>query len=375
LRLENLETLNFRNLVNQSISFPNRVSVLVGNNGHGKTSIIEAIYMLAHARSFRAHSAKELVNWESLKQGCSVVGRLSCADGQREICFSYIDGNRTITLNGKNIKKASSFFGQVLVVAFTPDELAIIKGAPSLRRKFSDRIMSMCDSSYPDQLVAYQRALKNRNALLLQKTGPSLITQLQPWNALLARDGRIIAQKRNRFIDEIKEDFKKYHAAISREAQYPEEVEVNYNCHFFSEGRLLSEPEIASIFEKSLEQDIKQGSSTKGVQRDELLICMNFDGKKKEARAAASQGQSRSAAVSLKLAASKYIAQKRGETPIVLLDDVESELDNTRVRALYEVLEELQTQVIITSTELSRELLSGGAQPSAFELRNGEVSP
>jgi DNA replication and repair protein RecF len=373
LKLVRLETQRFRNLKDQSIAFDNRVTVLVGDNGHGKTSIIEAVYMLSAARSFRTHSVKELMRWDSSEKQCTVRGIFESQDGTKEIVFEYLNGKRNIFVNGNPIQKASGFFGKFLTIVFTPDELQLVKGSPSVRRKFVDRVISMIDPNYVDELVAYQRALRHRNAVLT--SGPVDLENLEPWNQLLIKHGHSIAEKRRDFVEQIREGFQFHYDKIIKLSSSEESVEITYQSNFMSEGKLMSRDELGELFAKSAARDCRYRATTKGIHRDEFPIYINFGGKNKEARSAASQGQSRSAALALKLVATQRIKEVLGEAPIVLLDDVESELDSRRVKALYDVLEELETQVIITATELSSALKKSDAKVGAFQLVNGQVKP
>jgi len=376
LRLVCLETKNFRNLKEQSISFDSPVSVLVGNNGHGKTSIIEAIFMLSSARSFRSQSAKELVAWNSDNKNCLVRGIFESSSGKREICFEYYGGKRTVTINGNPIKKASGFFGQFLAIVFTPDELQIVKGSPSNRRKFIDRILSMVDSVYVEELVAYQRALKNRNAMLSEIKGSEykeIQDLIEPWDELISKHGRQVALRRKKFIDDIRDSFSSYYQKIVTKNSKQEEVTIEYQSSFLRNNEPLTHLELKELLKSSFSSDSRYRVTTKGVHRDEYLVSIAFEGLKKNARSSASQGQSRTATLALKLAAAEYVKNVTNEPPIILLDDVESELDSERVSSLYSALEKLETQVIISTTEVSKVLEKSEAKVRPYTLFEGEL--
>lgn len=329
--------------------------------------------MLSSARSFRTHSVKELLRWQSDEKHCSVKGIFESQDGKKELVFEYQNGKRTIFVNGNPVQKASGFFGKFLTIVFTPDELQLIKGAPSVRRKFVDRVISMLDPSYVDELVAYQRALRHRNVVLASQHPSS--QSLEPWDELLARHGHRIASKRHAFIHQIQEGFSSHYKSLVKLSSKSEEVGISYQSIFLKDSVVLSAIELRELFARNRSNDIRYRATTKGVHRDEFPISIVFGEQKKEARAVASQGQSRSAALALKLVSTQTIKEILGESPIVLLDDVESELDSRRVMALYEVLEELKTQVIITSTEVSPVLKKGDAKFGTFHLVNGQVKP
>jgi len=215
MRLKNLELKQFRNLASQTVSFSERVTLITGKNGQGKTSLLEAIYLLGQSKSFREFRAKELVCWGSNNQECQVDSTVDTEDGTKNVSYKVINGSRQVFINKERVKKASNFYGLVKSVEFIPDDLQLIKGEPSLRRRFIDKVLAMVDKNYVDSLVHYQRALKNRNALLKSffkngskpSTHSELIANLAPWDSALAGHGREVCIKRLAFVKAIESLF------------------------------------------------------------------------------------------------------------------------------------------------------------------------
>lgn len=378
MELEYLDVYRFRNLLPQRISFTKRVTLVHGKNGQGKTSLIEAVYILAHAKSFRSNKTKELVSWtpaasSNAEADCFVEGRVRTSSGSKTIRWSMVRGKRSVFLNGNKLEAASTFYGQLNCVVFTPDDLVLVKGSPSYRRSFLDRLLAMSDSRYVDSLVAYQRALKNRNKLLSsRKEAPLSYVTIKPWDQLLIQHGREIAKKRAELIEELRPLANTYHQSLVSSGD--EEVHYQYQSQFIANN---AEPygheELESRFEESLQKDgTRQGTSI-GIHRDEVLIELLTPHGNKNTRQGASQGQARSIALSLKLAAIEVLRKRTDELPILLLDDVESELDASRKQAFFTLLNSFQTQVIISSTGLSSELREAIGELDLIEISEGAL--
>ncbi len=379
MHLRHLELYRFRNLKEQTITFPQRLTLILGDNGQGKTSIIEAIYLLAHAKSFRSNRSRELVSWladaesSSREVDCSVDGRLESESGTKTLRCAISKGKRSIFLNGNRLETASSFYGQLNCVVFTPDDLILVKGSPSNRRSFLDRILAMSDRGYVDSLVAYQRALRSRNKIISeQKDRSSLLQVVRPWDQLLVEHGRIVAEKRKHLIDSLQPHAQKFYQSLVPKQN--EEIAFSYQSHFLdTHNTLISAETMRSVFADSLAKDSKSRGTSVGTHRDEVEISLDTGSGFHSARIGASQGQSRSIALSLKLAAVQTLFERTGELPIVLLDDVESELDSSRRSAFYKLLGNFETQIILTATELSPELKIACPQLAQVLISDGEV--
>ncbi|MCB0346481.1 MAG: AAA family ATPase, partial [Bdellovibrionales bacterium] len=175
MRIEKLVVQGFRNLHRVEAVFPSRVTYIVGPNGQGKTNLLEAVYLLSQAKSFRHSSTHDLLPWNAESSApCSVEASLQTDDGRKTVSFELEDGRRKVYVNGNRVSKASAFYGQFRAVVFSPDDVQLVKGGPGGRRRFLDRTLSMLDGQFVDHLVSYERALKSRNILLKRlRSNPS----------------------------------------------------------------------------------------------------------------------------------------------------------------------------------------------------------
>ena len=382
----------FRNLKPQRISFGARVCIIEGKNGQGKTSLLEAVYLLAHGKSFREQSPKNLLLWGTRQHRGErielVSGKFSTDSGEKRLQYFLSGERRQISINERFVSTAADFYGQVAAVEFTPDDLFLIKGAPAERRNYIDRVLSLVDSIYIEALVKYQRALKQRNSLLRDLAGVSEgglsathIAELGSWELQLAEHAALIVERRKNFLRELTPFLLQYHELVAFHDIFDdahganEGLELSYKSSCAPDDQPVLVDDLVTRFEENRIRDVYAGLTTLGPHRDELEIDFRTSTGKKSARRAASQGQARTAALSLKLAAAKYVEQKTGEAPILLLDDVESELDPSRKEALYSLINErLQNQVLITTTE-AEELLKNSIPEAEFKLvSHGEIT-
>jgi len=379
VHLQRLELRQFRNFSEQILSFPQRLTLILGQNGQGKTSIIEAVYLLAHAKSFRSNRIRELVSWAAIDDKsqntveCLVDGKLQSESGEKTLRCSIAKGKRSISLNGNRLETASSFYGQLNCVVFTPDDLILVKGGPSGRRSFLDRILAMSDRGYVDSLVTYQRALKNRNKVISESNDLARQEKvIAPWNTILLEHGLVISEKRKILIEELGELAGEFHTALVEESD--EKVNFAYQSHFLNDdAELYSKETMKARFSEALAKDLQARGTSVGTHRDELLIEIDTGAGFRAARLGASQGQARCIALSLKLAAIKVLLKRTGELPILLLDDVESELDASRRASFYALLNNFNTQIIMTATELSSELEEACPELHLVQISQGTV--
>jgi DNA replication and repair protein RecF len=396
LHLNSLSVQGLRNLKSQLLHFPDRVSLIVGENGQGKTSILEAIFILSHARSFRVSQLRDVCTWtkeSSRSSELDVVGEVSTGDGDKKIRCFYKNGHRQVYLNDNRVDAASQFYGQLCCVVFTPDELQIVKGAPALRRKFLDRMLAMIDPQYVDNLVSYQRALRSRNSILQAAQRLSEVEkELLPWDELLVRYGTALSRARSDLCKGLHQKFIKYYEQITSELSLSSNGEVSDSsegdAHMRSE-KVSFELDSAFVDKKNgpidalalLERyrqrhadDVRRRATGEGVQKDDILFRLDTGSGDRDARKSVSQGQARSIALALKLAATEYLIQEKGESPILLLDDVESELDEKRRRALYKLISAFESQVIVTATEETSQTKSHLGSCSVYRVKEGFVS-
>lgn len=383
--LERLKVLHFRNLKEQDLSFNTQTVVLVGANGQGKTNLLEAIHLLAQAKSFRGAEPSELVSWartvEREEPSCEVSAVLNGADGKRELSYHVVNGRRRVLINNKKISHAVDFFGQLQTVEFIPEDLALIRGEPARRRHFIDRVLAMTKRSFLDQLLYYERALKNRNQLLrANRTSPQLSLkelrqQLSVWDEQLISSGRLVAQERAAFVGNFCSPFKHYQQALTQSAPGGglslEEATLLYQSDYVSANSLLTVQDLHRQSQESLALDLKLGRTSKGVHRDELHIMLDSGEGIKAARRFASQGQAKTLALALRLASVDYLRRFTGNHPVLLLDDISSELDEGRRRVLFELISKLGCQVFITLTEMPGAQIAQFSERSVFFVRQG----
>ena len=335
MRLCRLRLKNHRNYVQLDLAPGPGVNVFIGANGHGKTNLLEAVAMLALSSSPRARRELELVG--PAGSGSRIQAEIDDGPARREISISLdVEGQRarrTIEVDGVR-RRAIDLPGHFRVVLFWPDDLGLVKAGPELRRRFLNQMLVQVEPGYARALAGLRRVLEQRNSLLKRiASGEGGDDMLHAWNQELVQVGGEIVAARARAVRELGPEAARCHAEIAP----GERLEIHY------EGP----PEnLAEAVNNSLAEDLKRGSTSVGPHRDDVPVLL--DGQ--EARSYASQGQQRTAVVSLKLAEAALIENRTGERPLLLLDDVLSELDGERRAAL---LKEVAGggQVIITSVE------------------------
>lgn len=325
---------NFRSYQDQVFTLDPSVTLIVGPNGSGKTNILEALYVLATTKSFRAKD-------EALVQQGSDVLRVEATSDEADYRFAYQKQPtvaKKVTHNGVK-KSLRGHIGTVPVVLFEPGDLQLLAGPPSARRAYIDTILCQTDPDYLQALNEYKRALKQRNALL-RNHDYILADILFAWNVQLAGPAIIIRTKRQEFITYLQTKLPSLYAAI---AGKDHEISINYQPN--PEPATLNEAELLSRLEASAQRDSMAGFTTLGPHRDDLVVM--FDGHHIDARA--SRGEHRSVVLALKLAELEYQNEFARSQPIFMLDDVFSELDTYRRGFLLEAIGDYQT--IVTTTE------------------------
>ena len=354
---ERIKLENFRNYESEQVLFSPDVNIIYGNNGMGKTNLIEALYFFSYARSFRAKSK------EFLRHGAEMATiELDFISKNRKQSADIIftkDNKKKIMVNEINISKNSELLGNFICVLFTPDELSLVKDGPDKRRRFLDTSIVSLRPTYFSALSAYASCLKQKNALL--KSGR--VSLLDIWDEKLSEYGAIIAQMRQSYINNLAEKANKAQRDISGGK---EDLEVSYS-HSYKIGETKKETK-DYILEKVLEarkREIEYGMSLTGPHRDDLIFKINSY----NAKSYGSQGQQRSIVLSMKIAQMEIIKEQEDEYPQLLLDDVMSELDITRRDYLTEKIK--GKQVVISCTDLSNISLKNDA--NLIYIKDGRV--
>lgn len=338
--VQNISLTNFRNLNVDNVELSSGVNILYGNNAQGKTNFIESIYFCAFGRSLRAVTDRELIRFDEN----SAHIRANFVRGTfNQTLDVYIEkqgtrASKRMSVDRIPIKHMKDLFGRLLVVMFTPEDLKLIKSGPAERRRFMDMEICQLSPVYYSDLREYHRALKQRNALLkiLQKD-KSQSDSLSVWDEQLVNHGKRIIKTRQNFVEKISNISREIHSNIT---QNTETLEIIYNPNVSIENYIKD-------MAKSHKRDIMQGSTSIGIHKDDINFIINGI----SARNFGSQGQQRTAALSAKLAEIEIIKQSTGETPVLLLDDVLSELDSKRQKYLLSQITDLQTLITCTGIE------------------------
>lgn len=364
--LHKLSVLNYRNLAAADLALSPNVNCFVGANGMGKSNVLDAIYYLSFCRGYA--SVQDVVNLRHGADFFMLDGRYETEDGtERQVCCSMKQGSRKrLKVDGKDVKRISEHVGSIPLVMISPGDSSIITGGSEERRHFLDAAIMQYDAPYLDALIRYERALKQRNALLKQEEEPDaqLMAVLEE---MMAQTGELIFERRRDFLQEFQPIFAEMYARLSgREA---ERAEVTYVSHG-ARGDLLSQ------FREWRDRERIVGYSLHGVHKDELELTLNGFAVKREA----SQGQQKTFFIAMKLSQFMFLKQK-GErrVPLLLLDDIFDKLDSSRVSRIIDYVSgDDFGQIFITDTRrehLDQILASTERDYRLFGVTEGEVKP
>ena len=332
--IKKIKINNFRNYKSQEINLEKNINIFYGENAQGKTNIIEAIFLSSMGKSFRAKKDKEMIMLGEEKSNIEIEYEKTDRDGKIKI---ELGNKKIVYINGIKIKKLSELLGKINVVIFTPDDINILKGGPQNRRRFLDIMISQLRPNYMYNLNLYLKTLEQRNNYLRQiKEENKNENMLEIWDEELSNYAINIYNYRKEFIEQITNKIKNIHSEITNNK---EEIEIEYLSECISKERYLE------LLKQRRKLDIIKGYTTKGIHRDDFNIYIN----KKELGIYGSQGQHRTAILSLKLSELNIVKDEIGESPILLLDDFMSELDEKRRKNFLEKINDVQ--VIITCTE------------------------
>jgi DNA replication and repair protein RecF len=359
--LEWLEVHNFRNLSGK-VSWGNGLNIIYGDNGQGKTNWLEAIYTLATTKSFRTQKLQEAVRFgEDLGLVRGRVGRSE--EVHRDLQVTLQGNTKTISINGKR-EAVARYLRQLTTVAFTADELEVVRGGPEARRKFLDRGVVSLHHAYIQTLADYNRVIKQKNRLLQDASDSEMsLDQVEriiaPWNEQLAGLSAEIHRARMDYVSRLND-------VLERRLFEREDITIRYVSSLEGKGDLGDyETLIAARLKLRLQAELAAGYSLIGTHRDDLEIL--FDGR--DIRAFGSSGQQRSALIILDLAAISVYYSWHNEYPLFLIDDVDAELDRKRIRYLLEYLEGRTQTFITTSKESLVEEFMG--RSNVFRVRDG----
>lgn len=361
----------YKNLSDINITLDKRMNILCGDNAQGKTNLIEAVWLCSGCRSFRGSREKEFIGFT--KDFADVRMKFTDSFRQQEIRFAAKKGSvkdKIVTLNGVKLPVMSKLFGSFQCVVFTPDDLNLSKGSPDNRRNFADLAISQIKKSYVSALSTYNNVLMQRNAFLKNylKSGGGDRSSIEIWDEQLAKAGAYISVLRNTYCNKLNYYTNSLYNSI---ANGKEQLSLYYQSTIYKdlEGKKEYEGELKEIYleklRNSLNDDMRAGFTTVGVHRDDIITEINGQ----PARYLGSQGQSRSIAIVMKLAQAEILKSESNEYPVMLLDDVMSELDAGRQRFILNSIENMQVLITCCDERFISEMTGG----KVFILENGRI--
>lgn len=351
--IKNIKLKNFRNYKEQEVKLEKNINLFFGDNAQGKTNIVESIFLCSMGKSFRAKREKELINFDESNLSLEIEYEKKDRTGK----IKYLIGeNKEIFLNGIKIKKLSELLGNLNIVLFSPEDINIVKDGPEKRRKFLNILISQLRPNYIYTYNLYIKTLEQRNIYLKKVTLENINEDLlNIYDEKLAEYAEIINQYRNEFINKLKEKIKDIHNSVTQEKEI---LKIKYISDCFEKEKFLSE------LKKNKCKDVERGFTSVGIHRDDIYFFIN--GKKVDVFG--SQGQQRTVILTLKLAELEVIKDEIGESPILLLDDFMSELDNNRKINFLKNIKE--TQIIITCTD---DINIENVYINKFKVEDGKV--
>ena len=352
---------DFRNYKELHTSFHPKVNIFLGKNAQGKTNLLEGIYLNAMARSFKTSRDRDLIRFGEEFCRIHTISETYDEDQETEILVSR-DGKKIIRIDGVKALKTSQLLERIYIVIFSPEDLKIVKDEPEKRRRFIDRELCQIKPGYYSDLSDYKKVLKQRNVYLKERDMDPAVLDI--WDCELARYGSRIIRRRNEFIRKISGISSDIHDRISGGL---EKLEICYEANVSCCGEDSTEKEFYHILENSREDDIRNRITGHGPHKDDLKIEANGI----DLRKFGSQGQQRTAALSLKLSEIRLIEEETGEKPILLLDDVLSELDNERQSYLISSLGE--NQMFITTADISGKVIRSMPEGKVFKIDHGTI--
>ena len=366
MRIKKLVLNGFRSYVHAEFSPEAGLNLLCGANAAGKTNVLEAVFLCALGRSHRTSRDAEMIGHGL--EGAYVGLELETQTGTRNIEIKLRSqpqaarDKRQIFIDRQRADKAGELMGVLNVVMFSPEDLALVKNSPAERRRFMDMELCQLKPAYYMKAAMYNAALRQRNALIKEAfADPIDPDMLDMWNAQLARTGAEVMRERLAFMDSLSTVASDMHRRLT---DGKEQLFAFYDPDVSADGDI--EYAIYDALEASREEDLRRGFTTRGPHRDDIGIKLG----ETDVKIYGSQGQQRTAALSLKLSELALMREVTGESPVLLLDDVLSELDESRRRALMELA--FDCQCLLTSTNAESFDL-GGKAPALYRVENGNI--
>lgn len=357
MHIDRLEIKNFRNYDSASLTLDRGLNIIYGKNASGKTNLVESIYYTALGKSPRTSKEKEMIRWgaDALSIKIDLVKRFRSYD----IALRHDGKEKKFLLDRIPITRTSDIIGLINIVYFSPDELSVVKDAPSERRRYIDMSLSQQKKSYFTDLINYNKVLDSRNKLLKSKISTNEFKDVAMiYNIQLAKYGARIINNRYLFVEKLKPISARIHDAITSQG---ESLTIDYESKIERDTVAEMQNNMQRILDENLDKDRQLQYTSIGAHRDDLKLSVNGV----DVRKYGSQGQQRTVALTLKMSEVELLNEENGERPILILDDVLSELDECRQTQLLEFTK--GTQTILTCTEIN------GAPDKLIHIDNGKI--
>ena len=358
--IKKLMLINYRNYKELNIDFGKYVNVFMGDNAQGKTNILEAIYYCGFAKSHRTSRDKELINWNGEGSYLSLSVGKDRLDKKIDINILK-NGKKAIKVNSIKINKIGELFGNFNVVMFSPEDLKIIKDSPGVRRRFIDMELCQLNKKYYYNLVQYNKVLNERNIVLKNRNLSS--EMLDIYDLQLAAYGEYIVKHRIDYLKKLNLYGEEIHKDITLGK---EKIEFKYVSSIKNFDNIQND--FYELLKKNRKKDMEKGMSTVGPHRDDFSVFIN----QVETKSYGSQGQQRTAVLTMKFSSLKIIKEITGEYPVLLLDDVLSELDFNRKKYILSTIGEIQTVITCTGIADLHDYLDSNSK--IFKVKDGKVS-
>lgn len=347
----------FRNIKELEIFPETGFNILWGDNAQGKTNILEAVYLLGSLKSFRAAGNEDMILHG--REGCRLEAEVKQFEVTRRLNLTITAQGKKARVDEKEIRRPNEFFGLLQAVLFAPEEINLVKGGPAGRRALLDRAIFQTDYTYLERARDFDRHLRQRNRLLREAGAKA---ELAPWTEGFIRSGACLRQERFLFLERLRPRFQEAYRRIAGET---EQANLIYPAGGEDEKKLAAA--LATELEKVAERERRQGQSLAGPHRDDAEF--SIDGR--SLRLFGSQGQQRSFVLAFKTAQVQDLEEKNGEPPVLLLDDMTSELDSGRQNYFFRYLTERPGQVFITTTDVTPLRTQEFSRARFFQIRNG----
>lgn len=355
-----LQVANFRNYNELFIELDKNVNVFIGDNAQGKTNILESIFYCGFAKSHRTSKDKELINWSDKEAYIKIYVSKERLDKKIEVKI-FKEGKKAININSIKINKIAELVGIFNVVMFSPEDLKIVKDSPGNRRRFLDMELCQLNNKYYFNLVQYNKVLNERNTVIKNRFVDEAMLDI--YDEQLSLYGEYIINKRLEYIEKLNGIGRDIHKDITSDR---EEIQFKYISQAKSLGSIRAE--LTALLKKNRSKDIEKHITSIGPHRDDFSISINGV----DTRSFGSQGQQRTSILTIKFASLKIIKEITGEYPVLLLDDVLSELDFKRKKYILSSIKDVQTLITCTGIEDIKGYLDDNGK--IFNVKDGKVS-